>query len=129
MTEQTVRSSYGVLLDGLPPAPKVVVLYFQEGTAELVPDSLASLQSLFTEVAARPGAEVQATGHTDRVGKLEDNDELSRLRAETVRSMLIARGMQVDLVRAVGRGEREPLIATDDEVAEPRNRRVEVTVR
>jgi len=28
-----------------------------------------------------------------------------------------------------GRGEREPLVTTEDEVAEPRNRRVEITVR
>jgi len=29
----------------------------------------------------------------------------------------------------VGRGEREPLVPTEDEVSEPRNRRVEITVR
>jgi flagellar motor protein MotB len=28
-----------------------------------------------------------------------------------------------------GRGEREPIVPTEDEVAEPRNRRVEITVR
>jgi outer membrane protein OmpA-like peptidoglycan-associated protein len=29
----------------------------------------------------------------------------------------------------VGRGEREPVVPTDDEVAEPRNRRAEIVVR
>jgi outer membrane protein OmpA-like peptidoglycan-associated protein len=32
-------------------------------------------------------------------------------------------------LEVVGRGEREPLVATDDEVDEPKNRRVEINVR
>ena len=69
------------------------------------------------------------TGHTDRVGSVADNDRLSLQRAEAVRAMLIQRGIKASFLRAVGRGEREPLIPTADEQAEPRNRRVEVIVR
>ena len=69
------------------------------------------------------------TGHTDRVGSVADNDRLSLQRAEAVRAMLIQRGINSSFLRAVGRGEREPLIPTADEQAEPRNRRVEVIVR
>ncbi len=69
------------------------------------------------------------TGHTDRVGGEADNDRLSLQRAEAVRAMLIQRGIQASFLRAVGRGEREPLIPTPDEQPEPRNRRVEVIVR
>jgi len=54
---------------------------------------------------------------------------LSLQRAEAVRAMLIQRGINSSFLRAVGRGEREPLIPTADEQAEPRNRRVEVIVR
>jgi outer membrane protein OmpA-like peptidoglycan-associated protein len=43
--------------------------------------------------------------------------------------MLIQRGINSNFLRAVGRGEREPLIPTPDEQPEPRNRRVEVIVR
>jgi OmpA-OmpF porin, OOP family len=46
-----------------------------------------------------------------------------------VRAVLIERGFKAELVEAVGRGEREPLVPTDDEVAEPRNRRAEILVR
>jgi outer membrane protein OmpA-like peptidoglycan-associated protein len=73
--------------------------------------------------------EVQVTGHTDRVGSVADNDRLSLQRAEAVRAMLIQRGINSSFLRAVGRGEREPLIPTADQQAEPRNRRVEVIVR
>ena len=36
---------------------------------------------------------------------------------------------EANLIEAVGRGEREPLVPTEDEVAEPRNRRAELLVR
>lgn len=126
---EDVKKSYGNLLDALPPAPNVFILYFKEGSTELTDKSRPNLVRLLAEVDARQGAEVQVTGHTDTVGKIEDNDELSRKRAEAVRNTLISQGLSADLVIAVGRGERELLIATEDEVDEPQNRRVEVTVR
>ena len=69
------------------------------------------------------------TGHTDRVGTVDRNDRLSLERARLVRDMLIERNLQAEFVRAVGRGERAPLVPTADEQREPRNRRVVVVVR
>ena len=68
-------------------------------------------------------------GHTDRQGSLEANDALSLQRAQAVRALLIERGFQVELIEAVGRGERDPVVPTEDEVVEPRNRRAEIEVR
>ena len=95
----------------------------------MAPNSRAELESVFDEVAKRQAVEVQVTGHTDRVGNVADNDRLSLQRAEAVRAMLIKRGIKATFIRAVGRGEREPLIPTADEQSEARNRRVEVIVR
>ena len=88
-----------------------------------------NLAALLAEVAKRQAVEVQITGHTDRVGSVADNDRLSQVRAEAVRDMLAHNGLQASFIRAVGRGEREPLIPTADEQPEPQNRRVEVLVR
>jgi len=38
-------------------------------------------------------------------------------------------GVPAQNITAAGRGRREPLIATGDNVNEPRNRRVELNVR
>lgn len=130
--ELPVRAFYqdfGPLLAALPPPPKSFLLYFLTGTTELVPGSEPNLALLFAEVRARSGADVQVTGHTDSVGGLEDNDRLSAARAEEIRRLLIDRGLDSSLVRAVGRGERALLVQTGDEVREQRNRRVEVIVR
>ena len=120
---------YAALLGGLPPPASQYVLYFVEGGAQLAPGSEADFARLLEEAARRPGAEVQITGHTDTVGGAEDNDLLSRKRAAEVRDALVARGLDPSMTRAVGRGERDLLVKTEDGVAEARNRRVEVTVR
>lgn len=117
------------LLDLLPETPVNLTLYFHEGTTTLIPSSAPGLDFLKAEVKRRPGAEILVTGYTDRKGSIEDNDELSQRRAEEVLSALAAEGIELGMMSAVGRGERDPLISTDDGVTEPRNRRVEVTIR
>jgi len=42
---------------------------------------------------------------------------------------MVERGIPADRIQARGRGERELLVRTADEVREPRNRRVEINVR
>ena len=84
---------------------------------------------MFAEIARRPVPDVLVIGHTDRVGTDAFNDALSRQRAEVVRRALVARGLPAENIVVVGRGEREPIVATADGVAEARNRRVEILVR
>jgi len=55
------------------------------------------------------------------------NDALRR--AEAGREQLIGAGVAPDAISVVGRGEREPVVFTEDGVAEPRNRRVEIKLR
>jgi outer membrane protein OmpA-like peptidoglycan-associated protein len=120
---------WGWLTGGLPDPATHFTLYFKEGTTDLTPESEPELQKLMAEIARRSGVEVQVTGHTDTLGADADNDALSLARAQEVRDMLVHRGLDLSTTRAVGRGERELLVATPDAVREDRNRRVEVTVR
>lgn len=117
------------LLDGLPEPPADFTLYFQENTTRLTAESEPMLQALLAEVARRPGADVQIIGHSDRLGSDADNDRLSLERAREIREVLIGRGLDPASTRASGRGEREPIVRTEDGVREPLNRRVEAIVR
>jgi OOP family OmpA-OmpF porin len=129
LSAEEVKRTFAEALAAQPPKALSFTLYFFEKSTEIVPRSRATLDALLAEVAQRQAVEVQITGHTDRVGKVEDNDRLSIERAEAIRDVLIKNGLHASFIRAVGRGEREPLIPTPDEQPEPRNRRVEVIVR
>jgi outer membrane protein OmpA-like peptidoglycan-associated protein len=124
-----MQGRFGDLLDSLPEPPRLFVLYFREGSVQLVDESNALVPELFDEMKRRPGVDVQVVGHTDTVGEAAGNDALSVRRAEQVRDMLVQLGMDQLIVRATGRGERELLEPTGDEVASHFNRRVEVLVK
>jgi outer membrane protein OmpA-like peptidoglycan-associated protein len=117
------------LLTGLPPPARSFVLYFEQGTVTLTPQSLAELDRLKAEIAARSGPEVEVIGHTDTVGGEEDNDRLSQQRAEEVLNWLASQGLDRSIMSAVGRGERELKEPTMDNIGSAANRRVEVNVR
>jgi len=129
VTEQGARQAFGAALEAQPVRPASFILYFLEGRDELTPDSRQLLGRIVDEIARRPAPEIVVIGHTDRVGAVPYNDTLSLRRAERVRDELVKVGIAAERIRLAGRGEREPLVATPDEVAEPRNRRVEITVR
>lgn len=129
LSEQEIRAAFAEALSAKPDAPIRFTLYFREGSDELTPDSKRDLETVLVEVRKRPAPDIIVVGHTDRVGFVSDNDRLALKRAEKMRSELLAQGLPADSVQAAGRGEREPLVPTADEVAEPRNRRVEMLVR
>ena len=125
-----VQSNFGAALNAEPAAPTSFTLYFKTGSVNLAPGSQQALDDMLAEVRKRDAVDIQVTGHTDRVGQLQDNDRLALARAKRVlQDLLVKVGLKPDTIRAVGRGEREPLVPTADEVAEPRNRRVEIIVR
>ena len=124
-----VDALYGALVADLPLPPAHFVLGFDIGESEPSADQEAVLQEIVKAAAARPGVEIQLVGHTDTTDTEDVNDRVSQRRAREVRDYLIKRGLPADQVRATWRGERELLVPTADGVAEPANRRVEVTIR
>ena len=128
-TPVSIRQRFGAALEARPPAPVSFVVFFVFDKDELTAQSIAQFDRIKAELTRRPAPEVIVIGHTDRVGSLQYNDALALQRAEMVRSALIAAGIDAAQIAVAGRGERELAVPTDDEVAEPRNRRVEITVR
>jgi outer membrane protein OmpA-like peptidoglycan-associated protein len=126
----TVSSRYAQALGAQPLRPVSFTLYFVSGSADqLTPTSTATLDQIKASLSQRVVPEILVIGHTDRVGKLEANDSLSVKRAETVKKLLQTAGIAAESMEVSGRGEREPLVPTADEVAEERNRRVEINIR
>jgi len=124
-----IKETFGSTLQALPARPAVFLLYFITGTDELTDESRGDLQRILDELKNRPLPDVYVIGHTDTVGELRGNDMLSALRAETVKGFLVGIGIPEGRIQTAGRGKREPIVPTADQVDEPKNRRVEINVR
>ena len=125
----SVRERFGAALDAQPARPVSFTVYFVTNSDELTPESRQTFDKIKAELAQRSVPDIVVIGHTDRVGAVDYNDKLSLVRARTVHSALVAAGIPANRIQEAGRGEREPVVPTADDVAEPRNRRVEINVR
>jgi outer membrane protein OmpA-like peptidoglycan-associated protein len=129
LSGEEVAGTFGGTLEALPGRPTSFMLYFLEGKDELTAESRLELEKVFAELKRRPAPDIVVIGHTDTVGSLSFNDKLGLARAERLREMMIALGIDPARIQATGRGKRELLVPTEDNTSEPRNRRVEISVR
>lgn len=104
---------------------------FAPAAAELDAQERALMQRIGAALAQVPGR-VDVTGHTDnrpiRSLRFASNFELSQARANTVRDILVASGVAPERIRAIGRGDTQPVAGNDTPAGRARNRRVEITL-
>jgi OmpA-OmpF porin, OOP family len=124
-----VLKIYPKLYEAMPPRATKYVLNFMPGGTTLTLEAQAQLPKILEDATSRSGADMVVTGHTDSTGALAANDTLSLSRAKVVAQLLVDKGAVASRIEAVGRGKRELLVPTADEVDEPKNRRVEIIVR
>ncbi|HEV8395420.1 MAG TPA: OmpA family protein [Vicinamibacterales bacterium] len=124
-----IEKQFGQTLATLPAAPEAFTLYFRLESNDLTDDSRALLPGVLKAVAGRPAPEVGVVGHTDTTGDSKTNYTLGLDRANSVRTLLISAGVDASLIDISSLGESDPRIRTADNVLEPRNRRVEISVR
>jgi len=129
MPEQEVRAIVGPALTALPKPPARFILHFQHDSAELTRESRELLEDLFRTIRDRAPVDISVVGHTDTLGKKKYNDALSLNRARAVAAILVGKGVESSILDITSHGKENPLVPTGDQVSEPRNRRVEDTVR
>jgi len=127
--EQKIRAMFGKALDAEPPVPKKFVLYFKTDSTNLIPDSKALIPGIIQCIRERNSFDIHVNGYSDRKGTYEYNLALSLKRATYIQELLVKSGIEDKYITTTSTGEGNPLIPTADDVAEPRNRRVEVIVR
>jgi outer membrane protein OmpA-like peptidoglycan-associated protein len=129
LSESDVTRFFGDALSALPPGPRHFTLYFLFESDELTDESRALLPEIQKTVKERSIPDVVVVGHTDTMGTPQANYELGLKRATTVRDLLVAAGFDGSTIDVTSHGEADLMIQTPDETPEPRNRRVEITVR
>ena len=91
-------------------------------------EAAQNLRSLAASLGKYPNTDLVIVGHTDAVGTSDYNQALSQRRATAAANYLTAQGVNASRLRALGRGETEPLAANDTEAGRQMNRRVEVAI-
>ncbi len=128
LSQAEIDKQWGEAIDNHPPRPVVFRLYFVLDTTRLTPESRAELPKVLDLIKQRPAPEAAVVGYTDRSGTAEYNYQLGLRRAQAVRRDIEAIGVPSELITVDSYGARNPAVPTSQPY-EPRNRRVEVTVR
>jgi len=129
MAAAEIATTFGDALAAQPPRPLHFVLYFEQGSAELTATSRGELKAVVRAVHDRRSVDTSVVGHSDTAGDARMNLGLSLQRAIAVAALLSAEGIPPEALEITSHGEANLLVPTGDNVSEPRNRCVEVTVR
>ena len=99
---------------------------FDVGSAELRPESEATLEEALVTLQERPDLRLAVEGHTDAVGGEAANQALSERRARAVVAWLVEHGIAASRLEARGMGEAEPVASNATAQGRALNRRVEL---
>jgi outer membrane protein OmpA-like peptidoglycan-associated protein len=103
-------------------------LLFAVDSAQLAPAAQDDVAKLADILVKYPDDRIVVEGHTDSSGPNAYNESLSFRRAETIRAVLKARGVQDGQVLVQGRGEAEPVADNASADGRAKNRRVELHI-
>ncbi|MHC5074626.1 MAG: OmpA/MotB family protein [Planctomycetota bacterium] len=108
-------------------------LLFDSGKATLKKTTITELDHINSVLRSKYGGrQIDVVGHTDsdpiKKSSWQDNWELSAQRALSVLRYLVKQGISSEQIRAVGRGESQPIASNSSASGKARNRRVEIVV-
>jgi outer membrane protein OmpA-like peptidoglycan-associated protein len=103
-------------------------IYFDYDSATLKPSSMNTLQQVLSALSARPEMKLVIEGHTDSQGSDNYNLDLSKRRAESVKTWLTDKGIAENRLEARGYGESRPVADNRQPDGRALNRRVEIAV-
>ena len=102
----------------------IPMIYFEQGSYMLRPDSQQVLEQVVSYMKAHPDYILQIVGHSDNVGNLEINRTLSQYRASATAAYLTRRGVSDRQLTKEGIGSKQPMVRNDTEENKALNRRV-----
>ena len=105
---------------------EVRVIYFEFDKSDVDEASQAVLMDHGNYLADNPDVVVRLEGHGDERGSREYNIGLGERRAQSVRQLLLLRGVTAVQISTVSYGEERPAVLGSDEEAMGLNRRVEI---
>lgn len=131
LSEEASRNELAIttLADGSLKVGVASDVSFDLNSAQLRPDALDTYAKIGNVLKTYDKTVIHIVGHTDTSGSSQHNQMLSDNRAASVGAYLQQQGVPGARLRQEGRGEREPLVRTADNVQDARNRRVDIVIK
>ena len=124
-----IQENFNDTLQAIPGTADQYILFFSSGTIKLTKESREQLPLILKKIKGRLPCEISIIGHSDTEADSEYNLALSLRRAIHVKNKLFSIGAPRRFLEVSSHGENDPMIPTEDDVAEPKNRRVEIFIR
>jgi OOP family OmpA-OmpF porin len=98
---------------------------FEFNKAEIQTEYTDHLEEVAEFLMRYPETKMVVEGHTDSVGSMEYNEDLSQRRAESVKQFMVDEyGIRANRLKAVGYGESRPIASNGTPEGRQKNRRV-----
>jgi hypothetical protein len=110
------------------PTQRNFTVYFDTDKSALSAEASATVAQAASAFKAGGGRSVAVSGHTDTTGTPDYNLRLSQQRAASVSDALLRAGVPVDAIAALGYGEQNLPVPTAQNVADRRNRSVDIVI-
>ncbi|NBB22106.1 OmpA family protein [Runella sp. CRIBMP] len=110
---------------------KTMDLYFKTAKADYIktPENEKFIEEAIKYLAANKDKKLALTGHTDNDGTDETNLKLSKIRAGSVKALLMKRGISEAQLVTDAKGESQPKASNDTPEGRKANRRVSIIVQ
>lgn len=132
LSEKAPDSTYNIDIPLKPIEANATVIlkniFFDVNRYDLKEESTTELDNVFLLMRDNPTLKIQINGHTDNVGKANDNMVLSNNRAQAVVKYLISKGIDPQRLSHKGFGSTQPIADNGTEAGRAQNRRTELKV-
>jgi general secretion pathway protein A len=103
-----------------------VILFFPHNSNELSGEVTSALDQIASYLKRHPNMAVAIRGYTDAVGSATYNLSVAQFRANSIKSYLAGKGVNPNLLQAMGLGAKDPIASNDTPEGRQQNRRVEI---
>jgi outer membrane protein OmpA-like peptidoglycan-associated protein len=101
---------------------------FESGKSVMRSEGMKSIDDLAGFLVEYPERNIMIEGFTDTIGAVAFNMELSRNRANSVKSALVNRNISASRIQTIGYGEDFPVATNINEAGRRQNRRIEIII-
>jgi len=121
------EKSDGRMEEIFPSPDQTVIIYFKHNSNELTDEAFKTLHQIAEYMFHSPEAKITIKGYTDSTGHYRYNVDVSKFRANIIKSYLVGKGVDSSKIESLGLGPANPIATNRTAEGRRVNRRVEIS--